>query len=373
MLEVRALEVGYGDGRRIVNGVDLRVDAGEMVAVIGQNGAGKSTLLKGIFNIAPFRSGDVVLDGASVFALPAPKLILAGLAYVPQNRSLFPKLTVDENLRLGGFLLRDRGLLERRLDELQTLFPILAERRRDYAASLSGGEQRMLEIARTLVMEPKLVMLDEPSIGLAPRMVDLVFATARKLAERGAAVLMVEQNVKKALQASDRGYVLELGRVQLSRSRRGADRRCACRQSLHGQARPRRPARRCLLPEIKDRLRLPATRRDQRIVRRDPLDRRRDTDRLLHAALQPLGRSAPACRRRHDFQDTSRSIDNGSPAVLLGDHRLEFQHVGLGRDGVDQRLRIDQHAFDLEKSVDPPRHVQGAARSARRNAGSARA
>jgi len=216
MLEVRALEVGYGAGRRIVNGVDLRVDTGEIVVVIGQNGAGKSTLLKGIFNVAPFRRGDVVLDCASVFALPPPTLLLAGLAYVPQNRSLFPKLTVAENLRLGGFLLRDRGLLERRLDELQTLFPILAERRRDYAASLSGGEQRMLEIASTLVVEPKAVMIDEPSSGLAPRMVDLVFATARKLAERGAAVLMVEQNVKKALQASDRGYVLELGRVQLS-------------------------------------------------------------------------------------------------------------------------------------------------------------
>ena len=216
MLEVRALEVGYGAGRRIVNGVDLHVDAGEMVTVIGQNGAGKSTLLKGIFNVAPFRGGDVVLDGASVFAWPPPALLVAGLAYVPQSRSLFPKLTVEENLRLGGFLLRDRGLLEQRLDELQALFPILAERQRDYAASLSGGEQRMLEIARTLVMEPKVIMLDEPSIGLAPRMVDLVFATARKLAERGAAVLMVEQNVKKALQASDRGYVLELGRVQLS-------------------------------------------------------------------------------------------------------------------------------------------------------------
>ncbi len=216
MLELRGLEVGYSAGRRIVNGVDLHVDAGEMVVIIGQNGAGKSTLLKGIFNIAPVRRGEVLLDGASVFALPAPKLILSGLAYVPQNRSLFPKLTVAENLRLGGFLLRDRRLLERRFDELQTLFPILGERRRDYAASLSGGEQRLLEIARTLIMEPKLVMLDEPSIGLAPRMVDLVFATARKLAERGAAVLMVEQNVKKALQASDRGYVLELGRVQIS-------------------------------------------------------------------------------------------------------------------------------------------------------------
>jgi branched-chain amino acid transport system ATP-binding protein len=216
MLDVRALEVGYGAGRLVVNGVDLHVEAGEIVVVIGQNGAGKSTLLKGIFNTAPFRRGDVTLDGVPATALSTQELLLAGLAYVPQDRSLFPKLTVAENLRLGGFLLHDRGLLERRLDALQQLFPILAERSRDYAASLSGGEQRMLEIARTLVMEPKVIMLDEPSIGLAPRMVELVFATARTLAERGAAVLMVEQNVKKALQAADRGYVLELGRVQIA-------------------------------------------------------------------------------------------------------------------------------------------------------------
>ena len=215
MLEVRRLEVGYGAGRRIVNGVDLHVDAGEIVTIIGQNGAGKSTLLKGIFNMAPFRRGEITLDGVPAFDLSTAALLLAGLAYVPQSRSLFPRLTVTENLRLGGFLLRDRGKVERRVDELRSLFPILAERGRDYAANLSGGEQRMLEIARTLVMDPKVVMLDEPSIGLAPRMVDLVFATARQLAESGAAVLMVEQNVRKALQASDRGYVLELGRIQI--------------------------------------------------------------------------------------------------------------------------------------------------------------
>lgn len=216
MLEVRGLEAGYAAGRRIVNGVGLRVGKAEIVVVIGQNGAGKSTLLKAIFNTVPFRRGEVLLDGTAASALSPQQLLLAGLAYVPQNRSLFPKLTVAENLALGGFLLGDRALLARRLDELRALFPLLAERSRDYAASLSGGEQRMLEIARTLVMEPKVIMLDEPSIGLAPRMVDLVFATARKLAERGAAVLMVEQNVKKALQASDRGYVLELGRVQIA-------------------------------------------------------------------------------------------------------------------------------------------------------------
>jgi branched-chain amino acid transport system ATP-binding protein len=216
MLDIRGLEAGYAAGRRIVNGVDLNVGRGEIVTVIGQNGAGKSTLLNGIFNMAPFRRGEVMLDGAQASGLSTQELLLAGLAYVPQNRSLFPKLTVTANLRLGGFLLRDRTLIERRLNELRELFPILAERGRDYAASLSGGEQRMLEIARALIMGPKIIMLDEPSIGLAPRIVDLVFATARNLAERGVAVLMVEQNVKKALQASDRGYVLELGRVEIA-------------------------------------------------------------------------------------------------------------------------------------------------------------
>jgi branched-chain amino acid transport system ATP-binding protein len=216
MLKVRGLVVGYGAGRRIVDGVDLHVDAGEIVVLIGQNGAGKSTLLKGLFNMAPFRSGDIILDGATTAALSTASLLRAGLAYVPQGRSIFPKLTVEENLRLGGYLLNDSNTIERRLGELRTLFPILAERKDDYAAGLSGGEQRLLEIARTLVMNPKVIMLDEPSIGLAPRMVDLVFDTARTLAQRGAAVLMVEQNVKKALAASDRGYVLELGKIQIA-------------------------------------------------------------------------------------------------------------------------------------------------------------
>ena len=215
MLDIRGLEAGYAAGRSIVNGVDLQVGRGEIVTVIGQNGAGKSTLLKGIFAMAPFRRGAVMLDGADASALSSRELLLAGLAYVPQNRSLFPKLTVTENLRLGGFLLRDRNLVQRRLDELRALFPILAERGGDYAASLSGGEQRMLEIARALLMDPGLLMLDEPSIGLAPRMVDAVFETVRALRARGKAVLMVEQNVRKALAASDRGYVMELGAIRL--------------------------------------------------------------------------------------------------------------------------------------------------------------
>lgn len=215
MLEVKGLKAGYGGGRMIVTGVDLRVAAGEIVTVIGQNGAGKSTLLKGIFNMLPLREGEVLLDGAPVGRLASHRLLGAGLAYVPQQHSVFPKLSVAENLRMGGYLLRDRALLTRRIAAVEDMFPVLAERRGHYAASLSGGEQRMLEIARALVMDPKVVMLDEPSIGLAPRRVDLVFEIARRLTGMGKAVLMVEQNVRKALLASDRGIVLELGQVRL--------------------------------------------------------------------------------------------------------------------------------------------------------------
>jgi branched-chain amino acid transport system ATP-binding protein len=215
VLDVRGLKVGYGDGRRIVDGVDLQVEPGEIVTMIGQNGAGKSTVLKGIYNMARERHGEVRLAGEPVFELAPHKLLQRGLAYIPQDHTVFPKLSIAENLAMGGYLIRDRNLLAERIAGVEAMFPVLAERRQQYAASLSGGEQRMLEIARTLVMDPKVIMLDEPSIGLAPRMVDQVFAIVRRLAQAGTAILMVEQNVKKALAASDRACVLELGRVSL--------------------------------------------------------------------------------------------------------------------------------------------------------------
>jgi branched-chain amino acid transport system ATP-binding protein len=215
ILDVRGLKVGYGDGRLIVDGVDLLVESGEVVTMIGQNGAGKSTVLKGIYNMARERHGEVRLAGEPAFALPPHKLLQRGLAYIPQDHTVFPKLSIAENLAMGGYLIQDRGLLAERIAGVEAMFPVLAERRQQYAASLSGGEQRMLEIARTLVMDPKVIMLDEPSIGLAPRMVDQIFAVVRRLAEAGTAILMVEQNVKKALAASDRACVLELGRVSL--------------------------------------------------------------------------------------------------------------------------------------------------------------
>jgi ABC-type branched-subunit amino acid transport system ATPase component len=215
VLSVSGLEAGYGGGRLIVDGIDLAVAAGEVVTMIGQNGAGKSTALKGIYNMTRDRRGDVRLRGTSVFRLPSHELLRHGLAYIPQQHTIFPKLTIAENLTMGGYLIADTRLLAERIAGVEAMFPVLAERRAQYAASLSGGEQRMLEIARTLVMDPQAIMLDEPSIGLAPRIVDQVFAVVRRLAEAGKAILMVEQNVRKALDVSDRACVLELGRIRL--------------------------------------------------------------------------------------------------------------------------------------------------------------
>jgi len=151
-----------------------------------------------------------------VFHRPSHELLREGLAYIPQQHTVFPKLSIAENLAIGGYLISDSRLLSERIAAVQAMFPVLAGRQTQYAASLSGGEQRMLEIARTLVMDPKVIMLDEPSIGLAPRIVDQVFAVVRRLAEGGKAILMVEQNVKKALSVSDRACVLELGRIHLA-------------------------------------------------------------------------------------------------------------------------------------------------------------
>lgn len=213
-LEVRAMSASYG-GRRIVEEASLHVAAGEIATIIGHNGSGKSTLLKAVFNLVPWRQGEVRLGGRDLAGLAPDRILAAGIAYIPQNRSTFPRLTVAENLRMGGYVLKDAGLLRERIAAVEKLFPMLLERRAQLAGTLSGGEQRMLEVARALLVDPKLIMLDEPSIGLAPRMVDAVLDTVRVLRDQGKAVLMVEQNVKKALAASDRGYVMELGRIRL--------------------------------------------------------------------------------------------------------------------------------------------------------------
>ena len=214
VLDVRELSAHYG-GRNILDGVNLQVHAGEIVTVIGHNGAGKSTLLRAIFNLVPWRSGHISLKGRDVMGLASDQLLQAGIAYVPQHRSVFPRLTIEENLQMGGYLVRDAQVLAQRIERVLDLFPVLKTRAGQWAGSMSGGEQRMLEIARTLLQDPQLIMLDEPSIGLAPKMVDTVFANVQLLRDQGKAVLMVEQNVKKALSVSDRACVMELGAVRI--------------------------------------------------------------------------------------------------------------------------------------------------------------
>lgn len=214
LLELSGVSASYG-GRRILEDVSLHVAAGEIATLVGHNGSGKSTLLKTIFNLVPWRQGLIRLHGRDLAGLAADRILAAGIAYIPQNRSVFPRLTIAENLRMGAYLLRDLDLVRKRIAEVEALFPVLVERSGQLAGTLSGGEQRMLEVARALLMDPKLVMLDEPSIGLAPKMVDAVFRTVRLLRDQGKAVLMVEQNVNKALAISDRGYVMELGRIRL--------------------------------------------------------------------------------------------------------------------------------------------------------------
>ena len=214
VLRIRDLSASYG-GRHILDAVNLEVNPGQIVTIIGHNGAGKSTLLRAIFNLIPWRSGRIELLGRDVTRLASDQLLSAGIAYVPQHRSVFARLTIEENLRMGGYLVRDAQMLRERIAKVLDLFPVLKSRLGQLAGSMSGGEQRMLEIARTLLQDPQLIMLDEPSIGLAPKMVDAVFRNVRILRDQGKAILMVEQNVKKALGISDRGCVMELGTMRI--------------------------------------------------------------------------------------------------------------------------------------------------------------
>jgi len=209
-LEVSDLVAGYVRGLPVVHGVSIDVDRGEIVTLIGPNGAGKSTLLKAIAGLIVSEGGRVRLDARDVTALPAHEVVSAGIGFVPQTGNVFTTLTVHENLKVGAHVIR--GSLSARLERAYRLFPPLAARRAFRARTLSGGERQMLAIARALMTDPTLLMLDEPTAGLAPRVVEEVFRQLRGLAEAGIAVLMVEQNAKAALRISDRGYVLTEGR-----------------------------------------------------------------------------------------------------------------------------------------------------------------
>jgi branched-chain amino acid transport system ATP-binding protein len=214
LLEVSGLKVAYG-GINAVKGIDFSVAAGEMVTLIGANGAGKTTTLKALTGLLHPAAGRVRYNGADVTALASHRLVALGIALVPEGRGIFPLLTVAENLAMGAYSRRDDAAIQVDRERVFAQFPKLAERRKQIAGTLSGGEQQMLAIGRALMSRPKLLLLDEPSMGLAPLLVQKIFETIRAIAASGVTVLLVEQNAKLALEICSRGYVMESGRITL--------------------------------------------------------------------------------------------------------------------------------------------------------------
>ncbi|HKY24979.1 MAG TPA: ABC transporter ATP-binding protein [Gaiella sp.] len=213
VLALADVEVGYFGDVPILNGLDVTVGPGEMVAIVGPNGAGKSTLVKVVIGLLTPWKGTVRLQGADVTGLKPHRIVARGVGYVAQRDNVFPSLTVDENLELGGIARRPRASRDRS-DAMYDLFPRLAERRQQAAGTLSGGERQMLALARALVLEPEVLLLDEPSAGLSPVAVDLIFEKIAEINAGGIAVLMVEQNARRALEMSHRGYVLDTGQTR---------------------------------------------------------------------------------------------------------------------------------------------------------------
>jgi len=214
MLDVRDLEVWYGESQA-VRGVSFQVAAGDLVAIIGANGAGKTSMLRALMGLERTRRGTILLEGADITHLPAHARARRGMVLVPEGRRILPEFTVEENLRLGAYAQANGAAVARALEQAFALFPVLAERRAQPGRTLSGGEQQMLAIARALMARPRLLLLDEVSLGLMPTMVVQTFATIRDLHRQGVTILLVEQNARMALGVASRGYVLETGSIAL--------------------------------------------------------------------------------------------------------------------------------------------------------------
>ena len=211
VLETEGVVAGYTREVDILNGVDIRVDEGEIVTIVGPNGAGKSTLMKAVFGLLSPREGRVLLDGEEITGSAPHSVTRKGVSYVAQLDNVFPSLSVRENLELGA-IAGGHGTIDERIDRMYELFPRLSERRGQAAGTMSGGERQMVAMARAMMPEPKLMLVDEPSAGLAPAFVDAIFEKLVEVNEAGVTILMVEQNAKRALEMSDRGYVLDLGK-----------------------------------------------------------------------------------------------------------------------------------------------------------------
>ena len=214
MLEIKDLNVFYG-AIHALKGISLTVADGELVSLIGANGAGKTTTLHAISGLLPAASGSILLDGTDLQKVPANTIIGLGMAHVPEGRHVFARMTVEENLRMGAYILRDQKQIAENLERVYGHFPRLKERRRQLAGTLSGGEQQMLATGRALMTDPKIVLMDEPSMGLSPLLVKEIFSIIRELHKSGITILLVEQNAKMALAVSDRAYVLETGTISM--------------------------------------------------------------------------------------------------------------------------------------------------------------
>ena len=214
LLEIKGLRVHYGKAL-ILDGVDLKVDQGELIGVIGPNGAGKTTLLRAISNVAPVE-GAIIFQDQPIDALSPERIVSLGVIHCPEGRHLFPDLSVLENIEIGAYLRKDKAGVKEDIDRVFSLFPVLRERSNQAGGTLSGGEQQMLAIGRALMARPKLLLLDEPSLGLAPILVDAIFEIIRQINNQGTTILLVEQNAQLALQYSHRGYVIETGEIALT-------------------------------------------------------------------------------------------------------------------------------------------------------------
>ena len=215
LLEVEDLRVAYGK-IEAVKGISFKVEAGEVVTLIGTNGAGKTTTLRTLSGLLKPIGGRVIFDGKPLSRVPAHKIVSLGLAHSPEGRHIFPRLTIEQNLQLGAYLRKDTAGITKDIERAYALFPILGERRRQAAGTLSGGEQQMLAMGRALMSQPKLLMLDEPSMGLSPIMMQKIMSTIIELKSQGTTILLVEQNAQAALSLADHGHVMEIGTIKLS-------------------------------------------------------------------------------------------------------------------------------------------------------------
>lgn len=218
MLRIKNLHAGYGNVQ-VIKGVSLHIKAGEIVTIIGANGAGKSTLLKAISGLIPSTEGEIYFADMAIIGLSADKIVRMGISHIPEGRRIFDRLSVGDNLELGAFSRKNRESIHEDLNRIYTLFPVIKKRYQQKGGTLSGGEQQMLAIARALMSRPKLVMMDEPSMGLAPKMVHQVFRIIKDLKEMGTTILLIEQNARAALSVADRGYVMEIGKFILDGER----------------------------------------------------------------------------------------------------------------------------------------------------------